>query len=93
LKNDNFIGKPIILGGTTYRKGLSTHAPAKISYNLDGKYKRFENIIGLWDSGSSNRGVLGDFAGKRGSVAFQVCGVQGYRTEIPLNHPELLTQR
>jgi inositol-phosphate transport system substrate-binding protein len=61
-----------ILDGKTYKKGLDTHAPAKIIYNLNGQFTRFQSFVGLWDSGNEDRGVLRDFAGKRGSVRFIV---------------------
>lgn len=72
LEKDAFRGRPIVIRGTTYQRGLHTHAPALVSYNLNRQFKRFESDIGLWDAGNPNRGVPGDFAGDRGSVIFQV---------------------
>jgi len=62
----------IVLNNVFYKKGLFTHAPALVSYILDGKYLRFESYVGLWDSGNPNRGKRGDFAGTKGSVIFEV---------------------
>lgn len=53
--------KPITLGGKVYPKGLGTHAPSEIVYNLDGKYATFTADVGIDD----------ETAGK-GSVEFQV---------------------
>ncbi len=72
LEKDAFRGRPIVICGTTYRRGLHTHAPARLRWKLNGRYKRFESDIGLWDAGNPRRGVPGDFAGGRGSVIFQV---------------------
>ena len=38
--------KPIRLGGRIYRRGLGTHAPAKLTYALNGQWRRFEAIAG-----------------------------------------------
>lgn len=64
--------RAFILDGKTYQKGLDTHAPAHVIYNLNGQFKRFQSSVGLWDSGNPDRGVPGDFAGNRGSVRFIV---------------------
>ncbi|GAB1431659.1 hypothetical protein MASR2M29_02840 [Spirochaetota bacterium] len=50
---DYIYGKyPLILQGKEYKKGILTHAPAKIEYDLAGKYSLFTANIGLWDSGN-----------------------------------------
>jgi hypothetical protein len=64
--------RAFILGGKTYQKGLDTHAPAHVIYNLNGQFKKFQSFVGLWDSGNPDRGLPGDFAGNRGSVRFIV---------------------
>ena len=64
--------RAFILDGKTYQKGLDTHAPARVVYSLNGKFTRFQSLVGLWDSGNPDRGVPGDFAGNRGSVRFIV---------------------
>jgi len=64
--------RAFILDGKTYQKGLDTHAPAHVIYNLNGQFKRFQSFVGLWDSGNPDRGVPGDPAGTRGSVRFIV---------------------
>src|SRR5690606_13336433 len=40
-------GRDLRVGGSTFEKGLSLHAPAKVSYRLDGKYRRFQALAGL----------------------------------------------
>jgi len=64
--------RAFILDGKTYQKGLDTHAPAHVIYNLNGQFKRFQSFVGLWDSGNPDRGVPGDPAETRGSVRFIV---------------------
>lgn len=46
---------PLRLFGSTYEKGLGTHAPCRVTYALDGKYQRFDAIVGI-DSVTSRRG-------------------------------------
>jgi hypothetical protein len=40
-------GRPLFLAGGTYDKGLGMHAASRITYDLGGKYKRFEAWVGL----------------------------------------------
>ncbi len=40
-------GQPLRLGGNTYEKGLGTHAACRVSYPLDGKFERFDALVGL----------------------------------------------
>ncbi len=62
-KDKNINGNTISLRGTTYTKGIGTHANSTITYNLAGKYKTFSSDIGIDDE------VNG-----QGSVTFQVIG-------------------
>jgi len=45
-KNRSVWEKPMTIKGVPYRRGLGTHAPSKIVYNLDGQYKRFQADAG-----------------------------------------------
>lgn len=54
-------GRTITIGSVTYAKGLGTHAPAEIIYNLGGNYTNFISDLGVDDE------VMG-----RGSVTFEV---------------------
>ena len=62
-KDASIKGNPITLRGTTYAKGIGTHADSTITYNLAGKYTTFISDIGIDDE------VNG-----QGSVIFQVIG-------------------
>ncbi len=57
----NVNGSQLRSGGRPYFKGLGLHSPARITYDLDGQYQRFEADLAVDDS-----------AGPRGSVAFRV---------------------
>ncbi len=57
----NVRGSQLRSGGRPYFKGLGLHSPARITYDLAGKYQRFEADVAVDDS-----------AGPRGSVAFRV---------------------
>ena len=37
---------PMRLGNKRYPKGIGTHAPSEIVYALDGKYVRFQAVVG-----------------------------------------------
>ncbi len=54
-------GKPLMIGGVTYAKGLGVHAPSELTFDLGRKYKRFYAEVGVDDE-------IGDF----GSVQFIV---------------------
>jgi hypothetical protein len=51
---------PMRLGNKKYPKGIGTHAPSEIVYLLDGKYVRFQAVVGPPEQG--------------GSVVFRVLG-------------------
>ncbi len=50
---------PISLGGQTYPKGLSIHSKTKLSFRLQGDYRRFQTVVGI-DDLSDDTGLLGD---------------------------------
>lgn len=54
-------GQPLRVGGKIYLKGLAMHSAARLTYRLDGTYRRFDADVALDDS-----------AGNRGSVTFAV---------------------
>jgi hypothetical protein len=57
-------GRDLRLGGSTYAKGLGMHSRSRATYALDGKYRRFEAVVGLDDvagrDGSARVRVLAD---------------------------------
>lgn len=60
-ESDTGDGPPLKLNGTTYEKGLGTHAPSEVAYYLGGSCTQFTAQVGV-----------DDFQTSRGSVAFQV---------------------
>ncbi|ABF44105.1 Glycosyl hydrolase family 98, carbohydrate binding module (plasmid) [Deinococcus geothermalis DSM 11300] len=54
-------GRPLTIGGTTYRKGLGVHAASELVYDLGGNCSTFTAEVGVDDE-----------VGDRGSVVFQV---------------------
>lgn len=56
-------GRTITLNGTTYSKGLGTHAPSELVYYLGGKGLKFTADVGVDDE-----------VGNSGSVQFRVLG-------------------
>jgi hypothetical protein len=57
-------GRELRLADGVYDKGLGTHPRARITYRLDGAYKRFEAVVGLdprsGRDGGARVGVLAD---------------------------------
>jgi hypothetical protein len=49
-------GNPLRLGGQIFDKGLGTHPRTTLTYDLGGKYRRFEAVVGL-DSATGRRGA------------------------------------
>jgi hypothetical protein len=45
-KNQSVWEKPLVIAGTRYARGLGTHAPSRIMFNLGGKYRRFQSWAG-----------------------------------------------
>jgi len=50
-------GNPITLGADTFEKGLGTHSRTTLTYDLAGKYRRFESLVGL-DPLTGRRGAV-----------------------------------
>lgn len=46
-KDRNLDGEPILLGKQDYDKGLSMHAHTELEYDLGGKYKNFQAVLGF----------------------------------------------
>jgi hypothetical protein len=40
-------GHPLRLAGSTFEKGLGTHASCSVAYKLDAQYQRFDSIVGI----------------------------------------------
>jgi hypothetical protein len=57
-------GRDLVLGGSTYDKGLGLHSASRLTYALAGGYRRFEATVGLDDrdgrQGSVRVRVLAD---------------------------------
>jgi hypothetical protein len=57
----NALGEPLAVGGKRYLKGLGMHSAARLTYRLDGGYRRFDAAVAIDDS-----------AGDKGSVVLGV---------------------
>ena len=60
-RDRNVLGEPLVVGGKRYLKGIGMHSAGRMTYRLDGKYKRFDAAVAIDDS-----------ADRRGSVTFGV---------------------
>ena len=52
-RNQNLVGGSILIGGTSFSKGLATHANSKIVYQINDTASRFISSIGIDDGCSS----------------------------------------
>ena len=66
VKDGSAGGGDLRLGGGTYDKGLGMHSAARVRYDLGGRYRRFEALVGLDDQAGD------DQAGRQGSVRVRV---------------------
>ncbi|MBI1832173.1 MAG: NPCBM/NEW2 domain-containing protein [Planctomycetes bacterium] len=65
-KNAAATGGPLRLFGSTYESGLGTHAACSIAYKLDGKYQRFDALVGIDQASRKGRARAAiDLDGKR----------------------------
>lgn len=54
------------LAGSTYEKGLGMHAPCRASYKIDGKFERFDALVGIDEAARRGRArVALELDGKR----------------------------
>jgi hypothetical protein len=60
-RDRNADGGPLVVGGKRYLKGIGMHSASRVTYRLDGKYKRFDAAVAIDDSAKG-----------RGSVTFGV---------------------
>ena len=59
--NCGVAGRRLSLAGVGFDRGIGTHAPSELVFNLQGKHKKFRSDVGVDDAGDS-----------RGSVVFKV---------------------
>jgi hypothetical protein len=55
-KDTNLDKKPMVLGGTTYARGLALKPFVELVYDLKGEYREFEAVVGI-DDGISAAGA------------------------------------
>jgi hypothetical protein len=60
-RDRNVLGEPLVVIGQRYLKGLGMHSASRITYRLDGNYRRFDAMVAIDDS-----------ADQKGSVTFGV---------------------
>ncbi len=65
-KDRNVLGGQLRVGGRLFDKGLGMHSAARLTYRLDGLYRRFEAELAIDES-----------AGRQGSVIFRVFTTDG----------------
>jgi hypothetical protein len=71
VHNDrNALGDELLAGGQCFDKGVGMRSGTKVTYALDGKYKRLEAVVGL-----------DDVSGRRGSVRIRIL-VDGKEREV-----------
>ena len=73
-------GKKITIAGKEYDRGIFVHAPGELTFNLDGKYTKFEAEVGINQSGN-------------GSVVFRIQNIRAdkYVNTIKRTYPKELS--
>jgi sRNA-binding regulator protein Hfq len=61
LRDRNVLGEPIIVRGKRFLKGIGMHSAARLTYQFDENYRRFDSAVAIDDSAKG-----------RGSVTFGV---------------------
>ncbi|CAN5379540.1 hypothetical protein BH09PLA1_BH09PLA1_35040 [soil metagenome] len=56
--NGAFDGRPLMLNGVVYGKGLGAHAQSSITYNLAGAYSRFTSDVGVDDEAAGAASIV-----------------------------------
>ncbi|MBE9914715.1 hypothetical protein G8C92_11790 [Paenibacillus donghaensis] len=79
-KNKSSDGNSLRVGGTTYPKGIGTHANSKIVYNIPPEARRFVAIAGVDDEISES------MPGKYASMIFKVYADDTLLSESPAVH-------
>lgn len=54
----SIIGEPLTLGGTTYERGVGSHASSELAINLKGKAKLFTAMVGVDDETEGKGSVV-----------------------------------
>ena len=75
-KDHNVLGGRLRAGGRLYNKGLGMHSAARLTYRLDGPYRRFEAEL-----------AIDEAAGFQGSVVFRVFTSAGQTWQEVYNSP------
>ena len=63
-KDRNCLGAPLVCAGRTWSRGIGVHAPSRLTWKLEGGYRRLHTWFGVDDSVLANR--------HRGSVIFRI---------------------
>ena len=59
-------GRALQLAGSTFENGIGLHAPARVTYKLDGKYERFDALVGIDEQSRRGRARIAlELDGKR----------------------------
>jgi hypothetical protein len=57
-RDRNVLGEPIMVRGKRYLKGIGMHSAARLTYRLDGDYRRFDSAVAVDDSAKSRGSVM-----------------------------------
>jgi hypothetical protein len=60
---------PFLIAGRSFERGLGTHAPARLEFNLDGRATRFTTFVGV-DQGVSYLTNLSQWDRKKGAAPY-----------------------
>src|SRR4029078_4451938 len=56
-RDRDVLGEPIVVRGNRYPKGIGLHSAARLTYRLDGDYRRFDSSVAIDDSAKGRGSV------------------------------------
>lgn len=83
-RDRNVQGGWLRAGGHLYLKGLGMHSAARLSYELDGTFERFEALLAL-DDAAEGRGSVQFRVYVDGREQFQSPPLRGFSAPVPLS--------
>ena len=57
-RDRSVLGNVLALRGQVFRKGLGAHSRSELTYSLEGKFRRFESVVGIDDETAGQGSVV-----------------------------------
>jgi hypothetical protein len=84
-QNHTLEGQPLSIGSSIFPQGIGTHAPSKISFNLNKKISQFSCLVGLDDSTSNTSNGVYAYLLADGKEIYRSTKIHLQAAPIPIN--------